>query len=162
MVRSFIETRMKNPTLDKDPAMRQERLVNYLVTLFDKMLFALPSLCMKEMVFGFIADRNMMFLPHVPSAAEIPDSIKLCEQRGFRMVSDGRREKMELTINRLKTHSYIFFSMHLSDAYIGRLFIMLSTYLNLKFTQNSAQVILNLLEIAGDRLHSVYKKAFLA
>ena len=80
--------------------------------------------------------------------------------RGFRLDSSGKREGMDRTLIRNKTHAYIYFGMHLSDAYIGRLFVQLSTYLSLKFTQNTPQIILNLLEIAGERLLEVYKKAF--
>ena len=67
IVRGFIETKLKNVTMEKDPAALKERLIRYLITLFDKMHFGLPSFCLKEMVFGFIASRNMLFLPHVPS-----------------------------------------------------------------------------------------------
>ena len=69
---------------------------------------------------------------------------------------------MEKTLRRNKTHAYIYFGMHLCDAYIGRLFVQLSTYLNLQFTQNSSQIILHLLEMAGEKLLQVYKGAFRA
>ena len=69
---------------------------------------------------------------------------------------------MEKTLRRNKTHAYIYFGMHLCDAYIGRLFVQLSTYLSLQFTQNSSQIILHLLEMCGEKLLQVYKGAFKA
>ena len=138
--------------------MRKKRLIDYQVYLFDKIHFAVPQLHLKEMILGFIGARCMLFWPHIPSEKEIPDLKELCDMRGFRM-KDGKREKIEDTIKRTRTQSFIFFSMHLCDAYIGRLFILLSTYLQLPFTQNSGIVIQALLEIGGDRLLEVYKKA---
>ena len=111
---------------------------------------------------GFFAERSAIFLPHVASAAEIPDEVKLIESRGFRIEANGKRETMEKTLRINRTHAYIYFGMHLCDAYIGRLFVQLSTYLSLQFTQNTSQIVLHLLEIAGERLHEVYKGAFKA
>ena len=139
--------------------MRKKRLVDYQVYLFDKIHFAVPQLHMKEMILGFIGARCMLFWPHLPTEKEIPDLKELCDMRGFRMNRvDGKREKMEDTIKRTRTQSFIFFSMHLCEAYIGRLFVFLSTFLQLPFTQNSCIVILALLEIGSDRLLEVYKK----
>ena len=103
--------------------MIKERLMRFYVNLFDKIHFALPSFCIKEMVLGFIASKNMLFLPHVPDESEIENHKKLCDFRGFRLGPDGKRERTDLTFGRLRVHSYIYFSMHHCDAYIGRLFI---------------------------------------
>ena len=84
----------------------------------------------------------------------------LCEQRGFRMSGAGTREKMEETIKRTRTQSFIYFGMMICDAYIGRLFIYLSNYLSMDFTQNTIIIIQAIIEIAGDQLHAVYKKAY--
>ena len=43
--------------------------------------------------------------------------------RGFRLGPDNKREGMDKTLIRNKTHAYIYFGMQLSDAYIGRLFV---------------------------------------
>jgi len=83
----------------------------------------------------------------------------MIEQRGFR-IGGGKREPVSATISRLTIHAVIFFSLHLSEAYIGRLFIYLSTIMALKHTQNQAQVILHLLEVGADKLMQTYQKAF--
>ena len=72
---------------------------------------------------GFFAERNELLMPHVPTSAEYPDEIKLIEQLGFKIEGNGKRETMEKTLRRNKTHAYIYFGMHLCDAYIGRLFV---------------------------------------
>ena len=76
------------------------------------------------------------------------------------MTGAGTREKMEDSIKRTRTQSFIFFGMMLCDAYIGRLFIYLSSYLAMDFTQNTIIIIQALIEIAGENLHVVYKKAY--
>ena len=77
------------------------------------------------------------------------------------MSGAGTREKMEETIKRTRTQSFIYFGMQICDAYIGRLFIYLSSYLAMDFTQNTIIIIQAIIEIAGDQLHAVYKKAYI-
>ena len=132
----------------------------FLVDIYNRLHFQLPQLCLKEMVLGFFAQRNMLFYPQ---NAQIGDAqgneMKLIEMRGFRLVG-GKKESIEATIGRLQIHAVIFFSLQLSDAYIGRLFLTLSTLLALKHTQNQAGVILHLLEVAGSKLRATYGRAF--
>ena len=111
------------------------------------------------MVLGFFASRNMLFYPKNVQLADVNNSEeKLIELRGFRL-KGGKKETIEETIGRLQIHAVVFFSLQLSDAYIGRLFLMLSTLLSLKHTQNQAGVILHLLDVASAKLLAEYGRA---
>ena len=113
----------------------------------------MPQLHVKEMIMGFIASRNMMLYPLIPEIVQDakikPTDIGLLEARGYRPTAGGFREGIAATLKRLQIHALIFFALHLSDAYIGRLFSYLSTLLSMKYTQLTAPLISHLIDIAG-------------
>ena len=79
---------------------------------------------------GKIASNNMLFYPKNAQMRDVGNNeAKMLEQRGFRFGAGDKRESITATINRCQIHSVIFFSLHLSDAYIGRLLLTLSTLL---------------------------------
>lgn len=98
----------------------------------------------------------MMLMPIVAEKIEDvkvnPTEKGLMEARGYRLTREGVRESVSDTLNRLQIHTLSFFSMHLSDAYIGRLVVYLSTLLCMKYTQLTAPILVHLLDIAGDML----------
>ena len=134
VVTGFAMKKFVDAASQKDPIVRQGGLVGFLMELFDKLHFQLPQLCLKEVVMGFFASRNMLFYPKNAQMSDAGnDERKMLEMRGYRLVG-GVREKCTDTMGRLTKQAAIFYALHLSDAYIGRLLLMLSTLISLKPT----------------------------
>lgn len=115
----------------------------------------------KEVALSFIYSRNVMFSLRVPKPDDYPNEIEFMDAIGFRVSRpSGKREDYKSTSERVKMSARILFALHLSDAYIGRLFQMLVVYLHLPFTQLSSQILFHLLEMGGKKLLQVYKSAF--
>ena len=101
VVTGFAMNKFKSAAQQKDSKVRREILIDYYMRLYDKLHFQLPQLCLKEIVMGFIASRNMLFYPMNAQMSDVGnDEIKMIEQRGYRVVG-GKREGISETLGRL-------------------------------------------------------------
>jgi len=77
----------------------------------------------KEVALGFIYSRNVLFSMRVPQPNEFANEIEFLDTIGFRVNrGSGKREDYKNTSERIKMSARILFALHISDAYIGRLF----------------------------------------
>lgn len=110
---------------------------------------------------GWITSNNMLFYPQLPSLQNCPDEETVVIQGGFRLdPNTKKREKIDFSQGRLRSYAIVYFALHLEDAYIGRLLLLLRAYTKLGHHQNLPQVLFYLLEIAGPDLNRVYGRAF--
>ena len=80
IVTGFAMNKFKSAAQQKDPKVRQEVLVDYYMKLYDKIHFQLPQFCVKEIVMGFIASRNMLFYPSNAQLSDVGgEEVKLIE-----------------------------------------------------------------------------------
>ena len=72
------------------------------------------------------------------------------------MSENHKREKTDLSRDRVRSHAIVFFALHLEEAYIGRLLKLLQAYTKMRYHQNLPQILFYLLEIGGRDLFGVY------
>ena len=96
----------------------------------------MPQFTLAEVVMGQISSRNMLFYPKNAQLSDTENNeVRMIELRGFTL-RGGKREPITQTIKKTTNQACIYFALHLSDAYMGRLFAVLSTLISLKHTQN--------------------------
>lgn len=68
-VEIFATTRLMTASRNKTYKELKECLIDYQLNLFNRLHAQLPQFNMKEMVFGWICSKNMLFHPQIPSLA---------------------------------------------------------------------------------------------
>ena len=78
----------------------------------------------------------------------------------LRIKDEGKLEPYKKASERLEKWASILFVHLRSESYLGRAWQYLTHYVDMKFMQQTSQLIFHLLTMCGDRLVLKYKKAF--
>ena len=124
---AFVMVKLRAALKNPDRLMMIENAIEFLINVFDRLHAQLPSLGLKEICLAFVVTRNRLFCPQIVEQGNMTEEQWL-EIQGFRL-KGARRESTRETFDRLKLLSVIYVGMHISDAYIGRLFLQVKAYL---------------------------------
>jgi len=79
---------------------------------------------------------------------------------GINLEENGKREDPFDSVQRLEKWSNLLFVYLRDDCYIGRAWQYLTIYVNMKFVQQTCQILVSLIHMTGDRLLFSYRPAF--